>query len=147
MIVAFLILIAAVLLGVGVVTGNQTLAEAALGLSGVAAFLIVAFRFANRSRQSPIATDHREQRDQPAAASAQVAVRVGASVPGLENDVETSSKSEKESDLVVFIAGRTTFHSATCSMVTGKTSSRAERRELEGGGMVACRRCLTAAQS
>ena len=139
MIAVVLILAAAAALGAGIAMDNQALVYAALGMSMAAAGLVLATRLVPQWRLVGAATDRAA--DEPAEAAepaepeligADAILAPGHGVAGADLDGAA----------VVFIAGRTTFHSPECPLFAGKARSSALRAELVAGGMTPCKRCL-----
>lgn len=116
MLAVLLLLAATVLLAVGYVSEEPDLVRIALGASVAAAVLVLAPRLVETLRSRGTAPDNS---------------------PAGELPIEDAAEPD-----VVFVPGRLTFHAATCPTLGGKTTSSADRAQLEAGGMKPCRRCL-----
>lgn len=135
MMVLLLIVLAAAALGTGVAADSEVLVYVALGLSALAAVLVVAARVLPALRAVEDAPDDLADGD-PGGGVPPVAVGIEAA--------EVAEPSVAGEQPVVFVVGRTTFHRADCAQVEGKAQSSAQRDQLEAGGMSPCRRCLPA---
>lgn len=128
MIVLILIAAAAALLAVGIGVGSILLDAIALGVAALGVLIVVVtwiLPLLNR------ATPEVEEPTESASRNP---------IPEVEEQATPASRNPEPS--VVFVAGRTTFHLDDCSLVAGKTTSRAQRGDLETGGMAACKRCI-----
>jgi len=152
-----LIVLAAAALGVGVIADNQTLVYVALGMSVVAALLIVVMRLLPGLRASDSPDDDGEKAEVGDESDAeQVEASPADDLPATDEALEPVDESPAESPAaapentqeedaqVVFVTGRTAFHAPDCELVASKTTSSAYRDDLEANGMTACQRCLVA---
>ncbi|HWU33451.1 MAG TPA: hypothetical protein VN108_11280 [Marmoricola sp.] len=129
MIVLILIVAAAALLGVGIGVDSTVLDAVALGLAALGVVIVlVTWLLPLLSKPSK---------------EAEVKSTAGVEEPTPSEVADPKHGASGDSDLaVVFVAGRTTFHLGGCSLVAGKPTSRAQRGDLESGGMAACKRCI-----
>lgn len=124
MIVLILIVAAAALLAVGIGVDSTVLDAVALGIAALGVVIVVV------TWTLPLLKKPTPEVDETPAQEAEEP-RSAVSTPQHELDAT-----------VVFVAGRTSFHLDSCSLVSGKTTSRAQRGDLESGGMTACKRCI-----
>ena len=136
MLVLVMILVAAVLLGHGVLTESTGEVAAAGIVAVIGALVSFAPRVLDRFRQSTSGEDDATQQETSGPVVTSKPPEVAAVTP--------HPAPAEAPPQVVFVAGRTTFHSRDCQSVAGKVTSSALRAELEVGGMTPCRRCLPA---
>jgi len=123
MLVLLLILVSVGLLIHGMATNRPGEVLAAGGLSLVVVLVVIGERWL-RSR-STIALAEVPAEDE-----------LGDIAAGKIDGADTDSAG------VVFVAGRTVFHAPNCALIADRMVSRADRAELEQGGMTPCGRCL-----
>jgi hypothetical protein len=135
MLVLLLILVSAVLLGHGALTESTGEVAASGVVAVIGALVAAAPRVLGRLREQAPDDDETTEPVEPDSV-------VAPDPP--EPDAATPHSLRNEDSLpVVFVAGRTTFHSRDCQSVVGKVTSSALRADLERGGMTSCRRCLS----
>ena len=138
MLAVLLLLAAAALLAVGYVGEEPDLVRIALGASVAAAVLVLAPRLVGTIRARRGAGADAADGEDPVEDAA-----VDAQEPEAATELETvTRRTDAVGEDVVFVPGRLTVHAATCAALGGKTTSSADRAQLEAGGMKPCRRCL-----
>jgi len=139
--VLILILVAAALLGHGYATENsgEVIAALVVAVLGVLVVVVDRFRARGSGEAEPVLS-----LGKPARASEDDSDEGDSG----EDDWDESSAAEQADDdvdpdqAVVFAAGRTEFHVATCPNMKGKAAVKGRRGDLEAGDMTPCRRCL-----
>ena len=140
MIVLVLIVAAGALLAVGIGVDSTVLDAVALGIAALSVVIVLGTWLLPLLKKSESAVDETPASEVDETSAPEVE---DTPTPEVKEPRSAVTEPPREPEItVVFVAGRTTFHLDSCSLVAGKATSRAQRGDLEAGGMAACKRCL-----